>query len=708
MKTRFVIFIFLWGFFAFPLISSGSESWWDESFSCRRKFVVEQDSFKSARTDTAVASFYTYGRLENSARDIRVLDSRANPVPFQVMFFHPDLYCIVAFRHSPGEKNYWIYHGNKNAKKLDFTWMPKAGLLLTTYKREGDIAPNWTAMRRAFRNGPPHPFGAGYRDLIFDGLNPYGSSVDFISRYLAYFFADREGEYRFCTASDDASFLLVDEKLVADWPGWHDAGGGVYGQHYGTIELKKGIHKLTYYHLQGGDQTACVAGWQKPGDRHVSLMPPDAFVPVLRTNCLLFEIRGQTVAPDFKAEQLDTLATEGKTYVLFQFTDITPSAVPELVQRRWDFGDGISTLETNPTHLYLSEGIKTVKLVYQMKNGEVVTSEQSLPVYGNPPLTNPDPFYLQTMIAGWAVQYPLESLSREDLASAALLLVNESRYEPVFKVLESRFKNMKDVDDPLENELALLYGRILTEHKNDFKGATAFLIKWLEKGKTGKRTVAQKAPIYFYLARLQSDQLKNPGDSLKSLSSLLNADDELNRQDQKKLYQELGDLYLSLKDLKRARDFYNQVEVLVTGDLRQPASFYKSSCVLTVESYIRSGNLTGAEDALLKWQEDFPTEKINGHSLLLYGKLYRAKKEYESSNKILETLMENDPSSNLVREALVVQGSNYIALQDYAKASAIFRRLLNQYDDAESRDELKAKLDYCEKTLQQSQPLPAK
>jgi TolA-binding protein len=699
MKQIISIFFMLCCALAIPV--SAKEPWWDEKFSCRRKFIVEDDPYKSARTDVAVAGFYAYGCLANSARDIRVLDSRANLIPFQVMFFHPDLYCIVAFRHSAPEKNYWIYYGNNNAQKVDFPWMPKAGVFLATYQRKGGGAPNWDAMRRIFKDSSPHPFGAGYRDMIFDGFNPYGSSVNFVSRYLAYFFADNDGEYRFCTASDDASFLLVDEKLIADWPGWHNAGGGVYGQHSGTLELKKGIHKLTYYHLQGDDQTACVAGWKKPGDKNVSLMPAEAFVPVLRTTCLLYEVRGQSAAPDFKPEQLDTLMAEGKTYVLFQFTDITPAAVPDLAQRRWDFDDGISTFETNPSHLYLSEGVRSVKLVYQMKNGDVVTSQQNLPVYGNPPLTNPDPFYLQTRIAGWAMKYPLESLSREDLASAALLLVKESRYEPVFQILDQKFKELKDADDPLECELALLYARILAENMNQTENGVLFLKKWIEKGKTDKKSMAQKAPIYFYLARIQSEQLKNAGDSLKTLLSLLDADDEMNRDDQQKLYMNLGDACMSLKDLKRARDFYEQVEVLVSQDLRQPASFYKSSYVLTVESYIRSGDYIEAENALQKWQEAFPTEKINGHSLLLYGKLYRAKKEYESSNKILDSLMENDPSSNLIREALVAQGSNFIALQDYNRASAIFRRLLNQYDDAESRDELQAKLDYCEKMLQQ-------
>lgn len=704
MKKLSIIFILMWGFFSLPGLTKGREPWWDEKFSCRRKYVVEHDPYKSSRTDVAVAEFYTYGHLANSARDIRILDSKANLIPFQVMFFHPDLYCIVAFRHSPEERNYWIYYGNKNAQKIDFPWMPKAGVFLTTYQRKGRGAPSWGAMRRIFKESAPHPFGAGYRDMIFDGLNPFGSSENFISRYLSYFFAERDGEYRFCTASDDASFLLVNEKLIADWPGWHGAGGGVYGQHSGTIELKKGIHKLTYYHVQATDQTVCVAGWQQPGDKHVSLIPGPAFVPVLRTNCLLYEIREQSVTPDFKAEQLDTLMSDGKTYVLFQFMDITPTAVPDLAQSRWDFGDGVSTIETNPSHLYLSEGVKSVKLVYQMKNGNMVTSKQSLPVFGNPPLTNPDPFFLQTRIAQWAMLYPLESLSREDLASAALLLVKESRYEPVFQVLDQKFKDLKDVDDPLESELALIYAKILAENMNQPEKAAGFLEKWIEKGSASKKSMAQKTPIYFFLAKVQSERLKNPGNSLKTLLSLLDADEEMNRDDRKRLYKNLGDSYMALGDLKRARDFFQQVEVLVSGDLKQPVSFYKSSYVLTVESYIRSGNYNDAENALEKWQEDFPTEIINGHSLLLYGKLYRAKKEYESSNKILTSLMENDPSSNLIREALFVQGSNYIALQDYTRASAIFRRLLKQYDDPESRKELQAKLDYCEKMLQQPPP----
>jgi TolA-binding protein len=62
-------------------------------------------------------------------------------------------------------------------------------------------------------------------------------------------------------------------------------------------------------------------------------------------------------------------------------------------------------------------------------------------------------------------------------------------------------------------------------------------------------------------------------------------------------------------------------------------------------------------------------------------------------------MMDYDPSSNLGREALFLQGTNLFALEKYADATAIFRRILNQYDDPETRAELQAKLEYCEKQL---------
>jgi len=690
--SSFIAFVFLFFFPGAPLCRENAPTpWWNNGWSCRRRVVVEEDFYKSARTDVAVAKFYTYGRLAPDARGLRVLDSRKNQVPFQLMFYHPDLYCILAFKRLPGDRYYWIYYDNPQAKKISGSWNPEAGVFLTTYRKKSGGAHYWKQMQRIFKQSRDQPSGAGYRGKIFDGYNPFGPSLNFVSRYLAYIDVPKDGPYLFCTASDDASFLLVDDNPVAEWPGWHGPHGGLHGQHRGKINLAKGVHKLSYYHLQGSDSTTCVAGWQPPGEAHVQLIPDQAFVPVLNTNCIQYDIRGQEAAPDMTIEQGETLNFKGNHYVMYRFNDVTTS-LKEPSRRRWDFGDGVSTYEENPSHLYLTPGKKTVRLIHLTREGEKLEAGQTLEVYPNPYITKSDPFYLEGQFVKWIASYPLDSLSDRDLFAAVPLLMSEKREEAVRKVLEKRMSRRKAATSRRDVIAIGLLAEIYGEIEGQTPKAAAFLGEWIDKGRQGKPEIAMRAPLYLALARMQ----KNSRAALQTLQKLLTAESEIDPERRFELYTALGDAYMDTGDLKRANSFYLEVEGLTSEKRKQPPDFYKSSYTLTVESYLRSKKYGEAKEIIETWQKEYPTEKINGASLLLEAKLERAGKEYDHSNRILQELLENDPGSNLAREALYIQGSNYIALEEFEKAEDIFRRILNLYDDPTSRSELEARISYCE------------
>jgi len=707
LLTFFLFIAFCFANFLHTSCLFANEAWWNEKWMCRRKLSVPDASLASIPTDVAYFQFFDYGRLAPEARDVRIIDAKGSEVPSQIMFYNPDLYCIVAFRCLRGENTFYLYYDNKTAPRPFYSWKPMAGVFLTTYQKWGGGANNWKQMLRIFQNSRDYPLGAGYRQNIFDGFNPFGPSVDFVSHYVAWFRAPRDGKYRFCTASDDASFLFIDDRLVAEWPGWHDAYGGVYGQHSGNVDLKAGIHKLSYFHLQDGNQTACVAGWQPPGDEQISLMVRDCFVPVLLATCTRYEIRGEAIAPDFAIEQFDTLEFEGYKYVLYGFNDVTPLPAPDLAKRRWDFGDNISASDDNPSHIYLGAGRRIVRLNYIMKDGRTFSAEQPLWVQPNTYLTNADPFILQGRFVQWLKTYPLDALSDEDFLPAAVLLLSESRFEGLLKPLGDRVQKAGGISTPSDAEMFKLYARILAEKMSKPQDAETFLQKRLDM-KLNDNTFMLTIPLRLYLARIEMEKLKNPKRAIETLQPILERESSLSDERQVELYTAMGDAYLASGDLRRARVFYENVEKLSIKEKNQPVDFYKSSYALTVESHLRAGKLKEAEDAIAEWRRKFPTEKLGGHSMLLEAKLLRAKKDYEASNGVLAAMMEYDPSSNLIREALFLQGTNLIALEKYADAAAIFRRILNQYDDPATRAELQAKLEYCEQQLTQPPPSQSK
>jgi PKD repeat protein len=83
--------------------------------------------------------------------------------------------------------------------------------------------------------------------------------------------------------------------------------------------------------------------------------------------------------------------TSGYVPLTVQFIDVSQNAE----SRTWDFGDGTSSTEQNPTHIYSEAGNYTIKLTVSNTNGTdsklatiMVLSKVVLPVfvgYTNPP-----------------------------------------------------------------------------------------------------------------------------------------------------------------------------------------------------------------------------------------------------------------------------------------------------------------------------------
>ncbi len=87
--------------------------------------------------------------------------------------------------------------------------------------------------------------------------------------------------------------------------------------------------------------------------------------------------------------------TEGLEPLLVQFYDDSTPTTGTIIERMWDFGDGSSSTLTNPTHLYVSEGVYTVSLTVSDVYGvySTVTKENYIMVLQDSPkielLSNP-------------------------------------------------------------------------------------------------------------------------------------------------------------------------------------------------------------------------------------------------------------------------------------------------------------------------------
>jgi hypothetical protein len=155
-------------------------------------------------------------------------------------------------------------------------WDPPAGLVLET-RRRPDLPIDAAAGILALWDKAAPIYGRGACERIFHGANPYGPSEDFVARYTGWITVPAAGSWAFATISDDGSVLLIDDKQVVAWPGWHGAEKGARGEHHGRVQLVAGRHRIDYRVVQGLGGFCAAVAWQAPGTKGWTMIPANAY-----------------------------------------------------------------------------------------------------------------------------------------------------------------------------------------------------------------------------------------------------------------------------------------------------------------------------------------------------------------------------------------------------------------------------------------------
>ena len=315
------------------------------------------------------------GSFAEDGRDLRVLDEKGNPVGCHLVDAKgrmvsgrlPKGECVRVHFQVGGAsaRRYFVYYGNSLAGAVWTTWTKKlGGLTLETRappKQMRRPAANFRYLKKLL-NTAGKVYGSGPRRQINDPANPYGPDDYYLATYRGLIFCPVEGQYLFGTDSDDSSFLLINGKLVVQWPGGHNPSGTF--DHHGLIYLKAGIHQIEYYHVQAGGGALARAGWRPPQTPDFVLIPEDAFVKALPTRTVRVEQRDSPLSVFFEGKVLACFqfGHEGPFVAKVAFTDRSASTVAEIAVRMWTFEGGDISTEQNPTKILLGPRTRTVTL----------------------------------------------------------------------------------------------------------------------------------------------------------------------------------------------------------------------------------------------------------------------------------------------------------------------------------------------------------
>ena len=210
-------------------------------------------------------------------------------------------------------------------------------------------------------------------------------------RYEGFFRTEEAGEYVFATASNWASHLLVDGKLVISWPGEHNYRAGIKGEKQGKISLGAGVHKLEYLNYSPWGQMFTLAAWQRPQEK-LSLMTRGDFLPVGRFVATAIGYKdlakdggsprqGQAGA-SFKWQITDDWRLDqGKAALVRMRFDVLETKRNVDYAYRWKFDDGKIETGESIEHVFLRPQMRTVTLEVLKDGGVIAEVKQKIHVH---------------------------------------------------------------------------------------------------------------------------------------------------------------------------------------------------------------------------------------------------------------------------------------------------------------------------------------
>ncbi|MCX8036010.1 MAG: tetratricopeptide repeat protein [Candidatus Sumerlaeia bacterium] len=657
-------------------LASAAPSWWDPQWKVRRKIEIKGARRSSYAPLVGYAMFRDFGYLKPDASDLRVANEQGKPVPFRIKFYHPRLYCVVAFQPEDTNWTGYLYYGNPAATKPDTAWEPRSGLFLTTYRRADGGSANWAQMQETVARSLSNPDGGDYRRAIFDGYNPFGSSEHFVSIYDGYFYASRTGSYRFSTVSDEASFVFIDEKLVAEWPGTHGVGGGQHGEHGGTIDLAAGPHRVQYYHLQTTGQTAAELAWTRPGEKAPRVLAPEDYLPVFEAQVGLQEFYNDPVTLEFNAAPVMTLESGGFHYILWRFGDLSGAPGKPSVSSLWDFGNGLSNNAKNPYVWFFHPGDYLVTLRTAVAADDVRTVQQWIRVSDLLQLDGSEQPNILDQVAQVVAEYPIAGLVEGDRRAILSLLVQCRRYDGIEKICRAWLDDAYRKKSTVPVEAVLELGKVLADTRRKYSEAEQVYEEAARRLPTGDKS---GYPIWLALGQLRTQHLKKFDDAIAALKTAAALVEGQNDPDRRRVAIALGDAYRAKLDRTEARKFYRQAEQI--GPPERMDAALRSSYGVTVESFLARDDRLDAYDKLIEWAGRFPSDKLGGYWSLLMGRCLIALQRYDEAEAELALAARLDPFGNYARDILEHLARAQAAQRRHAEAIESLRAAAKLFDD---------------------------
>jgi len=611
----------------------------------------------------------TAGRIKRG-RDVRVVTPAGTQVPSRVLMLGPGDRVKVAFALREGIRRYYVYFGNEDkaaGKPLEI----RRGVLLETWENPGGPIETLDQVRAVFRRAGKL-LGRGFRDRIFLGHNPFDVTSRVASIFTGWLRCPADGTYTFCTSSTNASFLLIDDKLVVANGGVHPPQRDVSVQ--GDVELSAGMHKLTFYHASARDRLIAVAAWRPPGRRRIWPIGAGDFAPVVRASPGPMESYGRKLTIDFMPVHLGECYVAGKYFQRYAFKALSAGPAGAAVRWHWDFGDGQACDLAEVEHVYLLGGFYTVKLSARTYAGTLVRTNR---LYVSRPwdrLINEklDSVHQHGRIVS---NYDFAGISPRAMIQAVRLFKRAGMPDALLAAGDA-FCRRKWAPGWAVHRVLADYSRALVANDEADQAIEA-----LQRALTMTNDPGARATLLTLAGRML---LTEKADDAAALEFFRRAADCVEghaaSQAERDAQIGIGDVWRLRGDYDKALAAYKAAEG--PPDPAARAAVRKGDFARYVEDFIRRREFDEARKYLAKWEQAFPTDRLGGYSTLLRVRLLLAEKRYAPAARQAEIMVKVNPYSNYAPQLLMHAATGYAALGQGQKARETLKRLVAEYGES--------------------------
>ena len=677
-----------------------------------------------------VVQFFHHNEIAPDGRNLVVSVRDEKLVPAQVLQLGPGDYCRLAFETAPRQSSYEVLYGGAapDASAVP-PWTAKEGLLLETREYQECNLNSLDSVREAFNSSKR--IGSDYVANVMHSHNPFSLEPGpFLSRYSGYLRVASAGTYGFLTSSQDCSFLLVDDKLVVDAPGRHRPERRAKTGSRKDVQLTAGAHKFEYYHAASGPEAMMVAAWEvspaaaKPKP---TAIPTAAFgtAAVGRVRAGPVTLREAKLVPDFLVSIRGDVPLPDNELALIgtRFMDVSPDSLTLKAKLAWDFGDGQTSSEPNPTHVYLRPGLYAVKL--SVMRGTRPLEMVNRVYIDRPKILKEEDFHKLDDYLPLLQTYDPQKL--DAVALRQLVLAYQFKIESILAPPEPEEGKAEGREQPQEEPGSEPNPeKVKKEREAKRAEALEYVAAAVTAGQApflADQSAAQGDEDLIKLARLVGPMARDEmgdsrlaariwhGASRKIADSRLKGECEIQAADvaisdllqidvgkslleaatahlqgsatgpvASRLHRVWGDYYAASGDGQNARKSYNEAEsVLASTRTHIERTAWQGAHSRSTEQFLKSGELDRAARQLRAWQDEFPAEKIDGYLNLVLARYWAGRGEYAQCVALADVQLAVNPDSPHIDQLLVLVADCEVKRGEVDRALAFLNQLLKDY-----------------------------